>query len=158
MSDVLLEHKTKSRRSVVMEQQRSERPSDQDRLKPLATPPKRPTLESRGFTETARGLESPSLISADQADPLDRVSTRTTAQHRTRPTNRSSNFSYGLIVARPFFSSLCNSTTPPSVENASARSFWGLRGVDFSEHFVTTYLSYYRVSRRWRLGLFCVCA
>lgn len=37
--------------------------------------PRRPHLEIRGFTESAQaGMESPSLLAADQSDPVERVS------------------------------------------------------------------------------------
>jgi hypothetical protein len=43
---------------------------------PNATPKgtRRPHLEVRGFTERGAIAESPSLLAADQSDPVDRVS------------------------------------------------------------------------------------
>jgi len=44
---------------------------------PNATPkgtPRRPHLEARGFTERGAAAESPSLLAADESDPVDRVS------------------------------------------------------------------------------------
>ncbi|ORY14183.1 hypothetical protein BCR34DRAFT_599382 [Clohesyomyces aquaticus] len=43
---------------------------------PTSTPqgtPRRPTLEPRGFTERGNAAESPSLLAADQSDPVERL-------------------------------------------------------------------------------------
>lgn len=46
-------------------------------------PTRRPHLEARGYTErVAAGDSSPSLLTADQADPMDRVSYSSTDQER----------------------------------------------------------------------------
>lgn len=40
---------------------------------PSSTPGGRPQLQTRGFTERGGATESPSLLAADQQDPVDRL-------------------------------------------------------------------------------------
>jgi osomolarity two-component system sensor histidine kinase NIK1 len=60
---------------------------------------KRPSLEARGFTERAGGTDgSPSLLAADQADPMERVRLRSIATRAQA--NDPCSFFFDRTVAR----------------------------------------------------------
>lgn len=73
-------------------------PSESPTSTPKA-PTRRPHLEARGYTERAvAGDGSPSLLAADQADPLDRVRLSTRSCW-SAPANKTSSFSFGRTAA-----------------------------------------------------------
>nr|POF02391.1 histidine protein kinase nik1 [Quercus suber] len=74
LGGALLERKNDNRGFRVEESQRNaEQPEDPNRL----SAPKRPDLANRGYTEGGpAGLESPAIITAEQDDPMGRVSLR----------------------------------------------------------------------------------
>jgi hypothetical protein len=69
---------------------------------------RRPHLEARGYTERGGGDNSPSLLAADQSDPVDRVSLINSSPPSLY-TNLDSSFSFDRTVASEvsrFYSSL----------------------------------------------------
>lgn len=60
----MLEQKNKSRRALI-------HVDDTPALKKSLASPQRPALEHRGFTEAGPPIESPSILAADQRDPLE---------------------------------------------------------------------------------------